>query len=85
LAELGTQEEGENCISVTTTEASRLHGAFNRCIYDCRERLNNGVSSIIVLRSKDTVNRVKDLFAEENAGIRYVDPLELPELAQNGF
>lgn len=85
FTELATRDESDDCITIKTAEPPRLHGAFSRCIYDCRERLKKSASSLIVMRSKDAALRIQKLFAEEDAGIKIVSPDETARLTAEGF
>ncbi len=77
LASLSVEEDGGCCISVKASEMERLRGAFSRFIYDCKNRLKDGISTMVVVQDEKSTRRIKNLFADEDIGVTKLGPEEL--------
>ncbi|MEE8484821.1 MAG: transcription-repair coupling factor, partial [Nitrospinota bacterium] len=79
LASLSVEEDGGCCVSVKASEMERLRGAFSRFIYDCKNRLKEGVSTMVAVRDEKSARRIKNLFADEDIGVTELGPEELKD------
>ncbi|MBI3794463.1 MAG: transcription-repair coupling factor [Nitrospinae bacterium] len=79
LCELADSPESAQCATIRSRDAERLHGVFSRFIYDCRERLEKGVSVIFVVRNEETAERAGKLMGEEGLGFIPLESARMPE------
>jgi transcription-repair coupling factor (superfamily II helicase) len=73
MAEISSEAEGDGCVTVATAESVRYRGAFNRFVYDCRQRLSAGLSTLVCVGSEESVSRLESFSAEEGVGILKID------------
>ncbi len=78
LTEISMEDENENIKTIHTAEPPRYRGAFNRYIYDCRQRLSQDISSIVLVSSQDSIKRMEELFEQEDTGIKEVMEKDMP-------
>ncbi|MBI3580948.1 MAG: transcription-repair coupling factor [Nitrospinae bacterium] len=80
LFEISDRPDGAECRTISAREAERLHGAFSRFIYDCRDRLDKGYVVMFVGRNEETVSRAGKLMAEEGLGFAEASKSPVAEL-----
>ena len=68
FVEISSTPDGPDCRTIPARDPERLHGVFNRFIYDCRERLGNGFTVMFVTRGEETIKRASLLMAEDGLG-----------------
>jgi len=85
FAEISTEEESPSTQTLLSVEPPRYKGAFSRYIYDCKQNLAKGISSLLVVSSAESIERVQKLFLEEDLGVRHLSQGGMAGFSQELF
>ena len=80
---ISTSDESERCVSFLARDSDRYHGAFNRFVYDAKEHIKKGISTLIVVRAESSIERVEKFMAGEEVGILKISTNDVKALTSS--